>query len=46
VVRQAAALAGGGGGGRADSAMAGAKDLSRLDGALASVEKIVANMVK
>jgi alanyl-tRNA synthetase len=46
IVRQVAALAGGGGGGRPESAMAGAKDLSRLDGALAAVEKIVADMVK
>ncbi len=46
IVRQVAQLAGGNGGGKADSAMAGAKDLSKLGEALASVEKIVANMVK
>ncbi|WP_444645064.1 alanine--tRNA ligase [Caproiciproducens sp. R1] len=46
IVRAVAQLAGGNGGGRADSAMAGAKDLSKLDGALAKVEKIVANMLK
>ncbi|MDF1494201.1 alanine--tRNA ligase [Caproiciproducens sp. CPB-2] len=46
IVRAVAQLAGGNGGGRADSAMAGAKDLSKLDGALAEVEKIVANMLK
>ena len=45
IVRAVAQLAGGNGGGRADSAMAGAKDLSKLDGALAEVEKIVANML-
>ena len=46
IVREAASLAGGGGGGRPDSAMAGAKDLSRIDTALSAVGKIVANMVK
>ncbi|WP_312694057.1 alanine--tRNA ligase [Caproiciproducens sp.] len=45
IVRAVAQLAGGNGGGRADSAMAGAKDLSKLDSALAEVEKIVANML-
>jgi len=45
IVRAVAQLAGGNGGGRADSAMAGAKDLSKLAGALAEVEKIVANML-
>ena len=46
IVRQVAQLAGGNGGGRADSAMAGAKDLNKLEQALNSVEKIVANMIK
>ncbi len=46
IVRAVAQFAGGNGGGRADSAMAGAKDLAKLDGALAEVEKIVANMLK
>nr|WP_319488442.1 alanine--tRNA ligase [uncultured Caproiciproducens sp.] len=46
IVRAIAQFAGGNGGGRADSAMAGAKDLAKLDGALAEVEKIVANMLK
>jgi alanyl-tRNA synthetase len=46
IVRQVAQIAGGNGGGKADSAMAGAKDLNKLEEALASVEKIVANMIK
>lgn len=46
VVREVAKLAGGGGGGRPDSAMAGAKDLSKLDDALASVENIVKGFIK
>ena len=46
LVRQVAALAGGGGGGRPDSAMAGAKDLSKLDGALSAVEEIVKSLIK
>lgn len=46
VVREVAKLAGGGGGGRPDSAMAGAKDLSKLDSALSSVEEIVKGFVK
>ncbi len=46
IVRAVAAIAGGGGGGRADSAMAGAKDISKLDEALAASEKIVADMIK
>ncbi len=41
VVREVARLAGGGGGGRPDSAMAGAKDLSKLDSALNSVCDII-----
>ncbi len=41
VVREVAKLAGGGGGGRPDSAMAGAKDISKLDAALGSVCDIV-----
>ncbi|MBQ7740805.1 MAG: alanine--tRNA ligase [Eubacterium sp.] len=41
VVREVAKLAGGGGGGRPDSAMAGAKDLSKLDEAIASTTDIV-----
>lgn len=46
IAKAVAAIAGGGGGGRPDSAMAGVKDLSRLDEALSSVEKIVADMIK
>ena len=46
LVRQVAALAGGGGGGRPDSAMAGAKDLSKLDDALSAVEEIVKSLIK
>lgn len=46
IVRQVAQIAGGNGGGKADSAMAGAKDLNKLDEALAAVEKIVANMIQ
>ena len=41
VVREVAKLAGGGGGGRPDSAMAGAKDLSKLDSAIAATSEIV-----
>lgn len=46
LVRSVASIAGGGGGGRPDSAMAGAKDLSKLDEALAAVESIVKSLVK
>lgn len=45
IVKKAAQIAGGNGGGRPDSAMAGAKDLTKLDSALAEVENIVANML-
>lgn len=46
VVREVAKLAGGGGGGRPDSAMAGAKDVTKLDSALAAVVDIVTNSLK
>lgn len=46
LVREIAKLAGGGGGGRPDSAMAGAKDLSKLDDALSAVENTVKAMIK
>lgn len=46
LVREIAKLAGGGGGGRPDSAMAGAKDLSKLDSAIAAVEDTVKAMIK
>jgi alanyl-tRNA synthetase len=45
LVREIAKLAGGGGGGRPDSAMAGAKDLSKLDSALDAVEATVRTMI-
>ncbi|MFR5876259.1 MAG: alanine--tRNA ligase [Eubacterium sp.] len=45
VVREVAKLAGGGGGGRPDSAMAGAKDLSKLDNAIAETLNIVKAIV-
>ena len=46
LVREIAKLAGGGGGGRPDSAMAGAKDISKLDDALKKVSDIVSSMLK
>lgn len=46
LVREIAKLAGGGGGGRLDSAMAGAKDISKLDDALAAVEQTVKSLIK
>lgn len=46
LVREIAKLAGGGGGGRPDSAMAGAKDLSKLDSAVSAVEETVRSMIK
>lgn len=46
LVREIAKLAGGGGGGRPDSAIAGAKDLSKLDSAVSAVEETVRSMIK
>lgn len=46
LVRETAKLADGGGGGRPDSAMAGAKDLSKLDFALESASDIVKGLIK
>lgn len=46
LVREVAKLAGGGGGGRPDSAMAGAKDITKLDAALSKVADIVKGMIK
>ncbi len=46
VVREVAKLAGGGGGGRPDSAMAGAKDLSKLDAAMNSAVDIIKGFIK
>lgn len=45
IVRQVAQIAGGNGGGKPDMAMAGAKDLTKLDEALAAVETIVSGML-
>ena len=41
IVRDVAAVCGGRGGGRPDMAMAGAKDLSRVDDAINSVDEIL-----
>ena len=46
LVKGIAKEVGGGGGGRPDSAMAGAKDISKLDGALAAVEQTVKSLIK
>ena len=46
LVREVAKLAGGGGGGRPDSAMAGAKDIAKLDDALSKAADIVKDMIK
>jgi alanyl-tRNA synthetase len=46
LVREVAKIAGGNGGGRPDSAMAGGKDTSKVDDALAAVEGIVAAQLK
>jgi alanyl-tRNA synthetase len=46
LVREVAKLAGGNGGGRPDSAMAGGKDVSKVDEALAAVSGIVASQIK
>ncbi len=46
IVREVAKLCGGNGGGRPDSAMAGGKDTSKIDEALAAVEGIVRGMLK
>ena len=45
LVRAVAKIAGGSGGGRPDSAMAGAKDLTKLDEALEAVSSIVNEMI-
>ena len=46
IVRETAKIAGGLGGGKPDSAMAGAKDASKADEALAAVDSIVSTMLK
>ena len=44
IVKAVAQLAGGNGGGKPDIAMAGAKDLSKIDSALSQVAEIVAEI--
>ncbi|MBQ9919767.1 MAG: hypothetical protein IJO49_02970 [Clostridia bacterium] len=46
IVREVAKIAGGNGGGKPDSAMAGGKDISKADAAIASVVEIVSNLKK
>jgi alanyl-tRNA synthetase len=46
VVRQVAQIAGGNGGGKPDFAMAGGKDISKVDEAINSAENIVKSMLK
>ena len=46
IVRETAKIAGGPGGGKPDSAMAGAKDASKADEALAAADSIVSAMLK
>lgn len=46
LVREVAKIAGGSGGGRPDSAMAGGKDLSKVDDALLAVDNILETMLK
>ena len=46
IVRETAKIAGGSGGGKPDSAMAGAKDASKADEALAAVDSLVSAMLK
>nr|WP_277248679.1 DHHA1 domain-containing protein [Phascolarctobacterium succinatutens] len=46
MVKAVAKLCGGGGGGRPDMAQAGAKDVAKVDEALAAAFDIVAAMVK
>ena len=46
IVRETAKIGGGSGGGKPDSAMAGAKDASKADEALAAVDSIVSAMLK
>ncbi len=46
IVREVAKIAGGSGGGKPDSAMAGAKEVTKVKEALAAAEKIVSEMIK
>ena len=46
IVREVAKIADGSGGGRPDSAMAGAKNVSKVNDALAAVADIVKSMLK
>ncbi|MGN0551123.1 MAG: alanine--tRNA ligase [Acutalibacteraceae bacterium] len=45
IVKEVAAIAGGKGGGKADMAMAGAKDVTKVDEAIIAAREIVLNMV-
>ena len=45
-VKEVAKIANGGGGGRPDSAMAGAKDITKIDEALSKAEEIVKSLIK
>ena len=46
LVKEVAKIANGGGGGRPDSAMAGAKDITKIDEALSKAEEIVNSLIK
>ncbi len=46
IVRETAKLAGGAGGGKPDSAMAGGKDITKINDALEAVASIVGSMIK
>ncbi len=46
IVREVAKIAGGSGGGRPDSAMAGGKDITKVDEALLAVDNILESMLK
>lgn len=46
IVREVAKLAGGSGGGRPDNAMAGAKEIDKINDALSAVESILSSMLK
>ena len=46
LVKEVAKITNGGGGGRPDSAMAGAKDITKIDEALSKAEEIVKSLIK